>query len=426
VATAIAMPKLGMTMEEGTLVSWSVAIGERVEKGATLLVIESEKAEVEIEATASGFLRHAYVELGETVPCGTLLGALSEVPDEPFDADAFRAEHDHPEPVARSVAAPSPSPAAEPAAAPPRGAAPIAPAARKAARELGIDPARIPGSGPGGRVTRRDVEAWVEARKSLVDVGGGVCLDVPSEGEGDPLLLLPGFGTDVSVFARQIPPLAGRHRVLGVNPRGVGHSDAPELPSYSVTQAAADVAALVDEPAHVVGTSLGAAAAIELALEHAERVRSLTLIAPFVSASARLLAVADAWAGIAAAAAPELLARALLPWLFSTRYLEDEASRERTARGLAASLARVRPATLPRAAAGLREWSGTRTEDLGRIAVPTLVVVAAEDLLTPGAERIAQAIPGARCTLVSGAGHAVGIEDGEAVNAAILEHLGAG
>jgi pyruvate dehydrogenase E2 component (dihydrolipoamide acetyltransferase) len=71
-ATPIGMPKLGMTMKEGKVVAWPVAVGGRVEKGAPVVVIESEKAEVEIEAAASGVLRHVYVEAGDTVPCGTL------------------------------------------------------------------------------------------------------------------------------------------------------------------------------------------------------------------------------------------------------------------------------------------------------------------------------------------------------------------
>ena len=65
------MPKLGMTMEEGIVIDWPLAVGGAVEKGDIVLVIESEKAEVEIEAPASGVLRHVYIEAGETVSCGT-------------------------------------------------------------------------------------------------------------------------------------------------------------------------------------------------------------------------------------------------------------------------------------------------------------------------------------------------------------------
>jgi len=96
VATPIAMPKLGMSMQEGRVVAWPLPLGARVERGQTVVVIESEKAEVEIEATASGLLRHLYVAVDETVPCGTLLGAITETASEPFDAEAFRAAHDRP------------------------------------------------------------------------------------------------------------------------------------------------------------------------------------------------------------------------------------------------------------------------------------------------------------------------------------------
>ena len=76
-ATPIGMPKLGMTMTEGRVVAWPVPLGGRVEKGAVVLVIESEKAEIEIEAPAAGHLRHVYVPEDRTVPCGTLLAALT-------------------------------------------------------------------------------------------------------------------------------------------------------------------------------------------------------------------------------------------------------------------------------------------------------------------------------------------------------------
>jgi pyruvate dehydrogenase E2 component (dihydrolipoamide acetyltransferase) len=425
------MPKLGMTMEQGTLLAWHTALGARVEKGAPVASIESEKAEVELEAIASGWLRHTWVEPGQTVPCGTLLGALTDTPDEPFDPAAFHAQHDRPQ-AARP--APSAAPAAgAPAAAPRHPAAPgaarppVAPAARARARELGIEVERVTGTGPGGRVTRQDVEAWARARESLVEVGGGVRLEVPRQGQGDAVLLLPGFGTDVSAFARQTPALAGAHAVLGVNPRGVGLSDAPEAQCYDVAQAANDAAAVAAAvaggPVHVVGTSLGAAVAIELALRQPQRVRSLALIAPLVAAPPRLLAVVDAWARLAARLPADELARALLPWLFSEALLADDAARERMARGLAQTLSRVPPATLPRAAAGLRAWSGTRGAELGRLAAPALVIAGGADLLTPGGEAVARAIPGARCVVIAGAGHAVGLEAPDAVNAALLEHL---
>lgn len=412
-----------MSMQEGRVVGWLLALGARIERGQTVLVIESEKAEVEIEASANGFFRHTYVAVDETVPCGTLLGAITDTPDEPFDADAFRREHERIEaPRATGEPAPARPEIATPAARTgPRK--PIAPAARARARELGIDVETVPGTGPGGRVTREDVEALAARRSALVAVAPGVSLDVPALGQGDPIVLLPGFGTDVAAFARQTPLLAESHRVVGVNPRGVAGSDAGEADSHTVEQMAADAARCFEGTAHVIGASLGAAAAIELALAEPARVRSLVLITPFVTASPRLLAVLDAWVALARETSPPVLATVLLPWLFGNATLADERACARTARGLGEIAARVPAATLARQAAGLRAWSGTRAADLTRIAVPTLVIAGGDDLLVPDAEAVARAIPHARLVVAEGAGHAVALEAPDVVNEAIRARL---
>ena len=417
------MPKLGMTMEEGTVVQWPLAPGDPVVKGELLLLIESEKTEVEIEAPASGFFRHVYVEEGDTVPCGTLLGAFTETADEEFDADSFHAAEDRPEHKGGGSLEVRLAPPDANAAPSERAERPVAPAARAAARKLGLDPQNIAGTGPNGRVTKQDVEAYAAAREALVPVADGVSLEVLAEGEGEAVVLLPGLGTDVSVFARQTPMLRERFHVFGVNPRGVGLSDAPETASYDVAQTAADASAAVDGSLHVIGASLGSAAALELALTVPERVRSLTLITPFIDVSPRLEAIGEGWRQMAAEASPEALAASLLPWFFSSGFLADDTVRSRALRGLAQTLARVPASTLDRMTAGMSAWSGSRAGDLATISVPTLVIVASEDLLTPGAERIAEAIPGAKLLVVESAGHAVALEAPEAVNEAIAAHL---
>jgi len=422
------MPKLGMSMEEGAVVEWPVEIGAHVEKGEVVLVIESEKAEVEIEATASGFLRHVYVEADpdERVPCGTVLAALTESMDEAFDADAFRVAEDRTEAPRPSAPPPPPAAPATPAQARVvRDVAPIAPAARALAKKLGIDPSGVPGSGPGGRVLKQDVETWAARREALVDLGEGLSLEVPAVGEGDPVLLLPGFGTDVAAFARQTPMLAEHHRVRGMNPRGVGLSDAPDASSYDVADLAADAAALIEAPTHVIGASLGAAVALELALTRPERVRSLTLITPFLEAGPRLLAVTEAWCRVAASAGPDAVAAMLLPWLFSEETLADDGARRRILRGLTEIAARVPATTLERNAAGLRAWSGSRSDAVRDLKPPTLVLVGGGDLLTPDGEAVARAIPGAKSVVIPEAGHALALEAPDRVNDAIRSHLSA-
>lgn len=421
--TPIVMPKLGMTMTEGRVLAWCVAVGEPVERGRPLLRIESEKTEVEVEAPVSGILRHVYVPAGEAAPCGGLLAALTATADEPFDVEAFRLAH-----AGATTRLATATPPAPPGPPPPSSSAParppVTPAARALARDLGIDPTRVPGSGPGGRVLREDVERFAAAGTSRVAVAPDVVLEVPAVGAGSTVLLLPGFGTDVSMFAPQTAVLRDRFRVLGVNPRGVGGSTAPEDERYAVPTLATDAAAVIGTTsAHVVGASLGAAVALELALAHPGRVQSLVLVTPFLTASPRLVAVLEAWVRIAAEATPATLAVAVSPWLFAERTLADAAALQRLQRGFAAAAARIPPATLARTAAGLRAWSGTRTEAVRRLAVPTLVVAAEADLLVPDAAAVAAAVPGATCRVVPGAGHAVTLDAPDAVTAALTAHL---
>ncbi|MCC6849910.1 MAG: alpha/beta fold hydrolase [Deltaproteobacteria bacterium] len=454
-ATPIAMPKLGMTMQEGTVVEWPRAVGAAVEKGDIVVVIETEKTQVDVEATASGVLRHLYVAAGETAPCGTLLGALTATGTEPFDADAFRREHER----AGAGAAPPAGAAAPGDAGTPRragaqragsgrdpartdpgrdqgsdpdparmDAAPVTPAARALARGLGITLADIAGTGPGGRVTKEDVAAFAARRERLVAVRDGVMLEVLREGDGDPVVFLPGFGVGAASFAPQLHAVAcaGTFRALALHPRGIGASDAPAAEAYAIAEGAGDAAALLatlGARAHVVGASLGAAIALELALRVPDRVRSLTLVTPFLHAGPRLRSVAAGWCAVARHGGVETLSRTLLPWLFSERALADDAGRERMRRGLAAALSVAPPDTLDRWAAGMAAWPGPPSAELRGLQVPTLVIAAGADLLTPHGDALARAIPRATVRVLADVGHAAASEASDAVNEALLAHL---
>lgn len=154
----IEMPKLSDTMTEGTLVKWHKQVGDSVEIGDVLADIETDKATMEMEAFDDGVITEILIQTGEKAPIGAILAVLN--------GDSAGA------PAASASAAAVPAPAqaaATPVQAAPAAAAPAAvnsgerifasPLAKKVAAELGVNLATVAGSGPAGRITRRDVEA---------------------------------------------------------------------------------------------------------------------------------------------------------------------------------------------------------------------------------------------------------------------------
>ena len=160
------MPKLGLTMERGTIGSWLKGVGDPVERGEPLLEVVTDKVTMEVEAQASGVLRRILVAEGEEVEVATPIGLIA-APEE--DLSAFETV---PEPAGagpRPDPPPEPPPAVAPESphpkpvrtAPEDGGRPhrASPKARRLAAERGIDLTVVTGSGPGGRVVSADVEA---------------------------------------------------------------------------------------------------------------------------------------------------------------------------------------------------------------------------------------------------------------------------
>lgn len=152
-ASRVIMPKLTDSMEEGVVVKWRKAEGERVESGDVLAEIETDKAVMDLEAFASGTLRKILVPEGTTVPSGTLIGVIGE-PEEDI-RDVLEGSQ---APVARPSAPQTPAAAA---AASPAEEALASPRVRTLARERGIDLRTVKGSGPGGRIVERDLEPFL-------------------------------------------------------------------------------------------------------------------------------------------------------------------------------------------------------------------------------------------------------------------------
>jgi pyruvate dehydrogenase E2 component (dihydrolipoamide acetyltransferase) len=157
------MPILGADMNAGTLVSWRKQPGDPVQRGDIIAEVETDKADVEVEIFMNGVLERVLIEEGQKVPVGTPLAIIKLAPGEPEPAP-------QPPPEAGPAAPPPPAAAPRPAvrapAAPAAGAAPISPAARQLAAELHVDIATVVGTGPGGRIQRRDVQDAAAAQRA--------------------------------------------------------------------------------------------------------------------------------------------------------------------------------------------------------------------------------------------------------------------
>ena len=193
--TKVLMPKLSDAMETGKVIQWLRKEGDAIKGGDVIAEIETDKANVEIEAFGSGVLRKIVVGEGDSVPVGELIGVIADPADDignltaaPKPAAAPAAPAKSAPAPGRSTSSPPPPPAAQPAAGPlpamesyqsvpattqvlplaPAAAAAAQPAdgrvkasplARKIAGQTGVDLRLIQGTGPGGRIIRRDVEA---------------------------------------------------------------------------------------------------------------------------------------------------------------------------------------------------------------------------------------------------------------------------
>ena len=161
----IKMPKMGDTMNEGTIVTWIKKEGDMVKEGDVIAEIETEKAAIEIEAFETGVLTKILVHEGETVPVGAPIAQIGDDAGQPASAEALPAASESASPTA-----PAPM-KAPPLILPPAPAGDrvmASPLAKRIAKENVIDLRLIRGTGPGGRIVAEDVEGWIKSRGGKV------------------------------------------------------------------------------------------------------------------------------------------------------------------------------------------------------------------------------------------------------------------
>jgi pyruvate dehydrogenase E2 component (dihydrolipoamide acetyltransferase) len=186
------MPKLGLTMEEGTIREWLVPDGSPVTAGMSVLVIETDKTETEVEVSGTGVLQWV-AAVGDTLRCGGVIGLLL--------ADGE-------------------SPTQEPAPQPAGGRIIASPNARRVAAELGVEIAAVRGTGPGGRITSEDVTDMAAMPSSPAARSGAMSTQPASSASqvdkpatalpaGRGAVAPPGGAPVASVAARQLADLLG-------------------------------------------------------------------------------------------------------------------------------------------------------------------------------------------------------------------------
>src|SRR6185436_16524701 len=180
-ATKVIMPKLSPTMEEGQISRWLKKEGDKVSMGEPLAEIDTDKATMEMQALANGVLRKILINEGQAAPLGQLIAVIGEANEDiasllseaPAPVAAKPQEEKKPEPEkAPEQSAPAPAPAPQANGRQPQPAASdsgrmiVSPLAARMAAEAGIDLRSLQGSGPGGRIIKKDIEAALSQPKA--------------------------------------------------------------------------------------------------------------------------------------------------------------------------------------------------------------------------------------------------------------------
>lgn len=410
-------PKVSLEETTGRISRWLVAEGDRVSAGQVLFEIENDKAAVEVEAPAAGILRGLAAE-GRMVDVGAPVAQIHGEGDAAAPAPASAAPASAPAVASVPAPAAAPAPAAMAAASPrARGPNPT-PLARRIAREQGISLEGIVGTGPRGRVQRKDVLARLAAP---IAAGAGADLLHRAwlrRGEGRPLVLLHGFSADLNNWRGMLAGAALPWPVLALDLPA--HGASPRAVPRDLDAVAAEVEAALEAEGladcALVGHSFGAAVAARLAARGRVDVRALGLIAP---------AGLDAEVNHAFTAGILRATRAetLRPWLellvAEPRVISDaflravEAARRDT--GLTAAMAAFADRFLA---------EGTQTfsirADLAGLRMPVRVIFGRQDRILPF--RSSRGLPGhVGLHAFDGCGHMPHLERPEAVLALIGE-----
>ncbi|WP_071835409.1 acetoin dehydrogenase dihydrolipoyllysine-residue acetyltransferase subunit [Pararhizobium antarcticum] len=297
-ARPILMPQVGQDLTEGKITALNIKVGDKVKKGDIVAEVESEKAVFEVEAFETGTVLEVRYKVGDmaiVLEPIIMVGEEGEVL-ESAATTGFSGEN------AQEIV----SQAGESVTATPvelaretetawlkTGTGGSSPLARRLAGSAGVDIAQITGTGPRGAVVKRDVEAFQRSRSGTASVlpfsgssvrasGGALPVRTLQSGTGDPVVLIHGFGGELSAWKPFVAHLGLANPILALDLPGHGaaaSSVATDFESLTAAVHASLVAEGIDR-VHLVGHSLGAAVAASIAGGGNLQVRSLSLLSP--------------------------------------------------------------------------------------------------------------------------------------------------
>jgi|SRR5580658_843555 aminoacrylate hydrolase len=254
---------------------------------------------------------------------------------------------------------------------------------------------------------------------------GDCSLYVERQGDGHPVILISGLGGLASYWQDQKTAFSRDYSIVCFDHRGVGQSDHVRM-KYTVEKMAQDVLSLMEvlglDKAHIIGHSTGAAIAQVLALDHPRRVTSIVLAAGWPKPDAYFRR-------------HFIMRREILQGLGATAYVQNAslmlyphdwiASHNEKLRGIEAQLVANFPPTEIMISRIEAIMAFDRAADLGRIKVPTLVLAAVDDNVTPAyySEALARAIPNAELKMFGGGGHCFSYINPREFNQAVLPFL---
>jgi pyruvate dehydrogenase E2 component (dihydrolipoamide acetyltransferase) len=210
------MPALSSTMTEGKIVSWVKSPGDKVEKGETVVVVESDKADMDVESFYEGYLAHIIVDAGDTAPVGSAIAYVAETAAEIETAksmansgSAAATPASTPEPVAATASVATPATASQNGSNHREGRLVVSPRARKLAKELKVDLTTLKGSGPYGRIVAEDVESVVNqgqppaAKSTPTPTITPVSVPTPAPAPA-PVAVVPGQTVPLTTFQQAV------------------------------------------------------------------------------------------------------------------------------------------------------------------------------------------------------------------------------